>query len=48
MTLTELVNCPDCNLSMTVHTLKHDHKKEDIVKDPFKKKKQRKYERAKL
>ena len=29
MTLKELVNCPDCNLSMTVHTLKYIHKKED-------------------
>ena len=48
MTLKELVNCPDCNLSMTVHILECIHKKEDTVKEHFKKKKQRKYGSAKL
>ena len=33
-----MVNCPDCNLSMTQHTLKYIHKKEDIVEEHFKKK----------
>ena len=39
MTLKGLATCPDCNLSMTDHTLKYIHKKEDIVKEHFKKKK---------
>ena len=33
-----MVQCPDCGLSMTVHTLKYIHKKEDIVKEHFKNK----------
>ena len=34
----QMVNCTDCNLSMTQHTLTYIHKAEDVVKEHFKKK----------
>ena len=30
-----MVNCQDCNLSMTVHTLKYIHKKRGYCKGAF-------------
>ena len=30
-----MVNCPDCNLSMTQHTLTYVHKQNDIAKELF-------------
>ena len=33
-----MVHCPDCNELLTQHTPKYIHKKEDIVKEHFKKK----------
>ena len=38
----QMANCPDCNLTMTQHTLKHIHKQDDIVKEHFKKKSKKK------
>ena len=35
--LKEIVKCPDCNVSMSQHTLKYIHKKGDIVKQLLKK-----------
>ena len=35
--LKELVNCTDCGLNMTQHTLTYIHKKEDAVKEHVKK-----------
>ena len=35
--LKETVKCPDCNVSMSQHTLKYIHKKGDIVKQLLKK-----------
>ena len=34
----QMANCPDCNLSVTVHTLTYIYKKEDIAKEHIKKK----------
>ena len=45
MALKELANCPDCNLSVTAHALKYIHKKEDIVKEHFKKKLKKKFKK---
>ena len=44
----QMVNCPDCNLSMTQHTLKHVHKKEDTAKEHLKKKKLKKKKKSHL
>ena len=42
----QMVNCQDCNLKMTQHTLKYIRKKEDIVKEHFKKKLKNKLTRS--